>query len=319
MVNKLKTLIEDEDSGLGPDGLPPEDAVTKKEAAAEPEFTVEVEEDDAPAEKPGVRAELSEYKQSKDDEYENLKKQVEEERQMRLQIQQEQEEAMRYAQAAHEENKRLKNVLSEGATLYNDTVKSKLDTELSQAQRAYKEAYESGDSDGMVEAQMKMAELVSEKREFSRRPPLQQAEDVVYNNQAPVASSPSVQPAVPKADPKAEAWFQKNNAWFGVDDEMTAIAYATDKKLIREGIDPRTDEYYRRLDLRLREMFPEKFEDAPRKENQNRQRSTVVAPASRSPSSKTIKVPPGGAAVARRLGVPLEEYAKQWEAVNGRG
>jgi hypothetical protein len=171
----------------------------------------------------------------------------------------------------------------------------------------------------MVEAQMKMAELVSEKREFSRRPPLQQAEDVVYNNQAPVASSPSVQPAVPKADPKAEAWFQKNNAWFGVDDEMTAIAYATDKKLIREGIDPRTDEYYRRLDLRLREMFPEKFEDAPRKENQNRQRSTVVAPASRSPSSKTIKVPPGGAAVARRLGVPLEEYAKQWEAVNGRG
>jgi len=112
MVNKLKTLIEDEDSGLGPDGLPPEDAVTKKEAAVESEFTVEVEEDDAPAEKPAVRAELSEYKQSKDDEYENLKKQVEEERQMRLQIQQEQEEAMRYAQAAHEENKRLKNVLS---------------------------------------------------------------------------------------------------------------------------------------------------------------------------------------------------------------
>ena len=122
MVNKLKTLIGDEESDV--DSLPPEDEVTKKEASAE-------------------------------------------ERQMRLQIQQEQEEAMRYAQAAHEENKRLKNVLSEGATLYNDTVKSKLDTELSQAQRAYKEAYESGDSDGMVEAQMKMAELVSEKREFS--------------------------------------------------------------------------------------------------------------------------------------------------------
>ena len=120
MVNKLKTLIGDEESDV--DSLPPEDEVTKKEASAESEFTVEVEEDDAPAEKPAVRAELSEYKQSKDDEYENLKKQVEEERQMRLQVQQEQEEAMRYAQAAHEENKRLKNVLSEGATLYNDTV-----------------------------------------------------------------------------------------------------------------------------------------------------------------------------------------------------
>jgi hypothetical protein len=317
MVNKLKTLIGDEESGA--DSLPLEDAATKKEAAEDSSFSVEIDDNEYTPAKAEPADELTQYKQSKDDEYENLKKQVEEERQMRQQIQQEQEEAMRYAQAAYEENKRLKNVLSEGATLYNDTVKSKLDTELSQAQRAYKEAYESGDSDGMVDAQMKMAEIVSEKREISRRPPLQQAEDVVYNNQAPVASSPSMQPAVPKADPKAEAWFQKNNAWFGVDDEMTAIAYATDKKLIREGIDPRTDEYYRRLDLRLREMFPEKFEDAPRRENQNRQRSTVVAPASRSPSSKTIKVPPGGAAVARRLGVPLEEYAKQWEAVNGRG
>ena len=141
---------------------------------------------------------------------------------------------------------------------------------------------------------------------------------MVYSNQAQAASSPSATPAVPKADPKAEAWFDKNKTWFGVDDEMTAIAYATDKKLIREGIDPRTDEYYKRLDARIREMFPDKFEE-PAKSNQTRQRPTVVAPASRSPSSKTIKVPPGGAAVARRLGVPLEEYAKQWEAVHGRG
>jgi hypothetical protein len=318
MVNKLKTLIEDEDSNLGSDGLPPEDSVTKKEASAEPEFTVEVEEDDAPPAKTAVRTELSEYKQNKDDEYESLKKQYEEERQMRLQVQQEQEEAMRYAQAAHQENQRLKQVLDQGASLYTDTVKSKLDTELSQAQRAYKEAYESGDSDGMVDAQMKMAEIVAERREFSKRPPLQQAEDVVYSNQAQAASSPSATPAVPKADPKAEAWFDKNKTWFGVDDEMTAIAYATDKKLIREGIDPRTDEYYKRLDARIREMFPDKFEE-PAKSNQTRQRPTVVAPASRSPSSKTIKVPPGGAAVARRLGVPLEEYAKQWEAVHGRG
>jgi len=318
MVNKLKTLIEDEDSNLGSDGLPPEDSVTKKEASAEPEFTVEVEEDDTPPAKTAVRTELSEYKQNKDDEYESLKKQYEEERQMRLQVQQEQEEAMRYAQAAHQENQRLKQVLDQGASLYTDTVKSKLDTELSQAQRAYKEAYESGDSDGMVDAQMKMAEIVAERREFSKRPPLQQAEDVVYSNQAQAASSPSATPAVPKADPKAEAWFDKNKTWFGVDDEMTAIAYATDKKLIREGIDPRTDEYYKRLDARIREMFPDKFEE-PAKSNQTRQRPTVVAPASRSPSSKTIKVPPGGAAVARRLGVPLEEYAKQWEAVHGRG
>ena len=318
MVNKLKTLIEDEDSNLGSDGLPPEDSVTKKETSAEPEFTVEVEEDDAPPAKTAVRTELSEYKQNKDDEYESLKKQYEEERQMRLQVQQEQEEAMRYAQAAHQENQRLKQVLDQGASLYTDTVKSKLDTELSQAQKAYKEAYESGDSDGMVDAQMKMAEIVAERREFSKRPPLQQAEDVVYSNQAQAASSPSATPAVPKADPKAEAWFDKNKTWFGVDDEMTAIAYATDKKLIREGIDPRTDEYYKRLDARIREMFPDKFEE-PAKSNQTRQRPTVVAPASRSPSSKTIKVPPGGAAVARRLGVPLEEYAKQWEAVHGRG
>ena len=97
---------------------------------------------------------------------------------------------------------------------------------------------------------------------------------------------------------------------------MTAIAYAVDKKLMREGVDPRTDDYYRRMDQRLRELFPDRFEDT--RQQPVRQQSTVVAPASRSASPKTIKIPPGGAAVARKLGVTLEEYARQWAAINGR-
>lgn len=323
-TNKMKEMIGDEDNGLGPDGLPNEVQVLKKSEGSEEkfEFVVEGEENAAPQKKAAVKAEanddeLDQYKAEKDDEYTQLKRQLEEERSARMRLQEEQEEAMRYAQMASDENKRLQNVLQQGSTLYADTVKSKLDTELASVQKAYKEAYESGDSEGMVQAQLKMTEIVAEKKELSRNPPLQRAEAAVYSQpiQQQVASSPSV----PKADPKAEAWYQKNQTWFGKDDEMTAIAYAVDKKLMREGVDPRTDEYYRRMDERLRQVFPDRFDDGEAPQQRTvRQQSTVVAPASRSASPKTVKIPPGGAAVARKLGIPLEEYAKQWAAVNGR-
>ena len=321
-TNKMRTLIngvEQEDGGLGADGLPDETQILKKSASSE-NFDFEVEEDEqAPRKTPKVEVaadadELNQYKSDKDDEYAQLKRQLEEERAIRLQVQQEQEEAMRYAQTASEENKRLQTVLQQGSSLYADTVKSKLDTEMASAQKAYKEAYEGGDSDGMIQAQLRMAEIVAEKKELSRNPPLQRAETAVYNQpvQQEVASSPSV----PRPDPKAEAWYERNKGWFGADDEMTAVAYAVDKKLMREGVDPRTDDYYRRMDERLRELFPDRFEDT--RQQPVRQQSTVVAPASRSASPKTVKIPPGGAAVARKLGVPLEEYARQWAAVNGR-
>ena len=320
-TNKMRTLIngvEQDDTGLGPDGLPEESQVLKK-AESNDNFNFEVEgEEEALRRTPKVEIadpdELGQYKSDKDDEYTQLKRQLEEERSLRLQSQQEQEEVVRYAQAASEENKRLQNVLQQGSSLYADTVKSKLDTEMLSAQRAYKEAYEGGDSHGMIKAQLQIAEIVSDKKELSRNPPLQRAENAVYNQpvQQEVASSPSV----PKPDPKAEAWYERNKEWFGADDEMTAIAYAVDKKLMREGVDPRTDDYYRRMDQRLRELFPDRFEDT--RQQPVRQQSTVVAPASRSASPKTVKIPPGGAAVARKLGVPLEEYARQWAAINGR-
>ena len=319
MANKMRTLINgEEQDGLGSDGLPEETQILKasEKETDSIEYVVEGEEEapKRPA-KADSSDELADYKASKDEEYETLKKQLEEERQIRQRIQEEQEEAYRFAQQAHEENQRLQNVLKQGTTLCTDTVKSKLEGDLQAAQRAYKEAYESGDSEGMVEAQVKIAELIAERKEISRQPPLQIQETPVYNQpiQQQVASSPSV----PKADPKAEAWYERNKTWFGSDDEMTAIAYAVDKKLMREGVDPRTDEYYRRMDARLREVFPDRFEDT-RQQQPVRQQSTVVAPASRSASPKTVKIPPGGAAVARKLGIPLEEYAKQWAAVNGR-
>ena len=323
-TNKMRTLIngvEQEEGGLGPDGLPEESQVLKKATPSSENFDLEVEgEEQAPRRTPKVEVsadadELNQYKSEKDEEYTQLKRQLEEERAIRLQVQQEQEETIRYAQAASEENRRLQNVLQQGSSLYADTVKSKLDTEMVSAQKAYKEAYEGGDSDGMIQAQLKMAEIVSEKKELTRTPPLQRAETAVYNQpvQQEVASSPSV----PRPDPKAEAWYDRNKNWFGADDEMTAVAYAVDKKLMREGVDPRTDDYYRRMDERLRELFPDRFEDT--RQQPVRQQSTVVAPASRSASPKTVKIPPGGAAVARKLGVPLEEYARQWAAINGRG
>ena len=319
-TNKMKAMLGDEDGGLGADGLPPEDAILKKEAKEEEfKFEIEGEENAAPQQRvSSQKNELEEYKESKDDEYAKLKKELEEERLYRQRLQEEQEEAYRFAQQAHEENKRLKTVLDQGSSLYADTVKSKLDTELASAQKAFKEAYESGDSEGMTAAQIKIAEVIAERKEFSRTPPLQRAEDAV--NMQPIQQQTASSPAVPKVDAKAEAWYDRNKSWFGRDDEMTAVTYAVDKKLIREGIDPRTDEYYRRLDERLRQVFPDRFEDTQESSSKTsvRQQSTVVAPASRSASPKTVKIPPGGAAVARKLGIPLEEYAKQWAAVNGR-
>jgi hypothetical protein len=202
-ANKMRTLIngvEQNDEGPGPDGLPEETQILKKSDPDETfEFVVEGEEQAPPprkAQKVEVADtdELSQYKADKDNEYEQLKKELEEERSYRQRYQEEQEEAIRYAQAAMEENKRLKTVLDQGANLYTDTVKSKLDTELASAQKAYKEAYESGDSEGMVQAQLKMAEVVAEKRELSRNPPLQRAESSVYSQpiQQQVASSPAV-------------------------------------------------------------------------------------------------------------------------------
>jgi hypothetical protein len=221
----------------------------------------------------------------------------------------EREEAIAFAQSVAEENKKLKGSLSEGQSALLEQAKKVVSNEVDEAKRRYKNAYESGDSDALVEAQEL---LTSAKIKMDRvnnfRPALQKEE-----NEVKIA--PREVPRQPQADPKAARW-QSENSWFGSDDEMTSFALGLHTKLIKNGIDPNSDEYYTRLNSRIRQVFPENFDlDNNESETQTssapRQKSNVVAPATRSTSSSKIRLTPFQVTMAKKFGVSHELMAQK--------
>jgi len=221
----------------------------------------------------------------------------------------EREEAVAFAQSVAEENKKLKGSLSEGQSALLEQAKKVVSNEVDDAKRRYKLAYESGDSDALVEAQEL---LTSAKIKMDRvnnfRPALQKEE-----NEVKIA--PREVPRQPQADPKAARW-QSENSWFGSDDEMTSFALGLHTKLIKSGIDPNSDEYYTRLNSRIRQVFPENFGlDSNEPETQTssapRQKSNVVAPATRSTSSSKIRLTPFQVTMAKKFGVSHELMAQK--------
>ena len=223
----------------------------------------------------------------------------------------EKEAAIREKQALEDMAQRLAAELSQVKGNFNKSQEALLeqakrvaDTEFEQAKAKYKEAYESGDSDKVLEAQEELtnAKFKVEKVKNFKPTPLQEDEtSVQIQSNAPQASY----------DEKAEAWRQEN-AWFGSDEEMTAFALGLHQKLVKSGVDPRSDEYYERINSRMRQVFPESFGEAePEPEEVKPRRSNVVAPATRSTAPKKIVLTQTQVAIAKRLGVPLELYAKQ--------
>ena len=222
----------------------------------------------------------------------------------------EREEAIAFAQSVAEENKKLKGSLSDGQSALLEQAKKVVSNEVEDAKRRYKLAYESGDSDALVEAQEL---LTSAKIKMDRvnnfRPALQKEE-----NEVKIA--PREVPRQPQADPKAARW-QSENSWFGSDDEMTSFALGLHTKLIKNGIDPNSDEYYARLNSRIRQVFPENFGlDSNEPETQQsqsapRQKSNVVAPATRSTSSSKIRLTPFQVTMAKKFGVSHELMAQK--------
>jgi len=220
---------------------------------------------------------------------------------------QEREEAIRAAKAVVEENKKLKGSLSQGQTALLEQAKKVLANEIDEAKRKYKEAYESGDSEALVQAQEELTSVkIKADRVNNFKPaPLQEEETEVKT--AP--SDPS-----PPYDHKAEQW-RKRNQWFGPDDEMTSFALGLHNKLVKNGVDPSSDEYYDKVDSRMRQVFPEAFEseepaEEPEKEVK-RTKSNVVAPATRSSAPKKVVLTQTQVNIAKRLGVPLELYARK--------
>jgi hypothetical protein len=258
--------------------------------------------------------ELEEYSDKVKTRLKQMKKVWHDERREKERAFREQQEAIAFAQKVLEENKRLKSTLSEGEKSYIDTAKNAAALELEMAKRAYKEAYDSGDSDQIVEAQEKLnAASYKIQQVNSFRPTLQpQENDVQIPQQAP-------QQAV-EFDRKTKAWLDKNS-WYGRDPEMTALALGFHQKLEREEGNQYvgSDDYWRRVDETMRRRFPEYFGDEEKTsdgggkpvQRTETKSATVVAPASRSTSSKRVVLKASELAIAKKFGLTPEQYAKE--------
>lgn len=227
------------------------------------------------------------------------------ERRAKEALERQHQEAVRAAQTLFEENKKLKTQVSTGTTAFVSQAQRLADVEVEKAKAALKAAHEAGDTEAFVEAQTKLNEAVfMQQRVKALKPtPLQSEEQRA--NVAP--QQPSQQAPVPQIDSATEAWRQRN-PWFGQDDEMTSLAMGVHNRLVRSGHTPGSKEYFDTIDSRLRQIFPDKFE-APKPEAAKRP-ATVVAPTQRATSAKKIRLTQSQVAIARRLGVPLEEYAR---------
>jgi hypothetical protein len=204
-----------------------------------------------------------------------------------------------------EENKKLKGTVGQNQQAMLEQAKKAAERELEEAKAKFKSAYDAGESDAVVAAQEALtgAKMKVERVNNIKLPPLQDPQNNVQTQQ----------PAPVTVDARASEW-QKANSWFGQDDEMTSFALGLHQKLVKQGVDPRSDEYYEKINSRMRQVFPDSFdsaEDSEPEETKPRRKANVVAPATRSTAPRKIVLTQTQVALAKRLGVPLEEYAKQ--------
>jgi hypothetical protein len=200
--------------------------------------------------------------------------------------------ALQYAEGVKKQNEELQEKLNKLDTTYVGEFDTRVQSQSIAAKEAYRKAHEEGDADAMYEASQNLSRIAV-RAEQQRQQPQQQ------------------QPQA-KPDPKAEEWAQKNE-WFGQDQTMTYAAFGLHKQLIEdEGFDPNSDEYYNELDTRIRSEFPHKFQETPKKSNSPRVASagTTASKSSTPKGRRTVKLTASQIAIARRLNVPLEEYAK---------
>jgi len=291
--------------------FPDEEVVNNKETAST-EVEIEIV-DDTPDEdknrKPMKEApvdvtddELEQYSDSVKKRIQHFTKGYHEERRNKEAALREREEAVNLAQNLVEENKRLQGSLGQGQAALLDQAKKVMNAEVENAKRLYKTAYEAGDSEALVNAQdaLTNASIKADRVNNFKLPPVQEHKVPVQTRSEPV-----ITPTAPYVDTKARAW-QDKNPWFGSDDEMTAVALTVHKKLVESNIDPTSDEYYERINSQVQQIFPDAFtSEKPVK------KSTVVASATRSTAPRKIVLTQSQVNIAKRLGVPLEAYAKQ--------
>lgn len=230
--------------------------------------------------------------------------------------QRDREEATRLAQKLLEENQQLRGRVQTLDNGYLNEYGARLETQEISVKNAYRAAYEAGDTDAMIQAQEDLARIVMEKQRYATAKSRAEADSAKLSKQAteaPVqqaAPQPQQTPPPVRPDPKAQGWAEKNK-WFGEDRIMTTAALSIHQTLVEEeGFDPNTEEYYSEIDRRIRTEFPHKF--AARKPGGGSQVAPAGASASRSTAQerRTVRLTPSQVAIAKRLNVPLEEYAK---------
>jgi len=273
----------------------------------EEKFEIEVE-DDVPSQDRGrepapqtlvdelEQDELEDYSEKVKIKLKQLKRVWHDERRAKEAVERERQEAFSIAQKLLEENKSLKN-----RTFEYD--KESADRDLADARQQYKDAYEAGDSERLIEAQERLTEAKFKlKKNEADENALQQSEvDVQIQQQEPVR------------DRKVLAW-QQENPWFGQDEEMTSLALGLHSKLKSSGVSIGSDEYYERIDSTMRKRFPENFEGVQEEktaETRTTKLSNVVAPATRSTGSKKIKLSSTQITTIKKLGITPEQYVRE--------
>ena len=254
--------------------------------------------------------ELEEYSEKVKTRLKQMKKVWHDERREKESALREQQEAVNLAQNLVEENKKLKSRLTEGEKSLISTATSAAELEMEMAKRAYKEAYDSGDSDKIVETQEKLNNAGYRlQRLKGYRPPLQEENNSVQNQ--------PTQAAAPRLDQKTDSW-RKQNTWFGQDEEMTATALGLHQKLEKQygGQYIGTDEYWNTVNKTMQRRFPEYFGDEE-PEKPQRTAATVVASASRSTAPKKIVLKQSQLALAKKLGLTPEQYAREYAKTMG--
>jgi hypothetical protein len=297
-----------------------ENEVPEVEASAEDKIEIEIV-DDRPEEdqknaqplpeeivKDIENDDLEQYSKEAKQRLLQMKKLINDERREKEQALREQQEAIRVAQSLVEETKKLRGRLTEGEKVYVSNAKEGAERQLELARIAYKEAYDSGDSDKVVDAQEKLTEAKFKIHQVeSYRPQYDESALQTAENEVKIPEQ-SQQPQ--RLDSKTQSWLDKNS-WYGVDDDMSFLAMGIHRRLERDGVTTGSDQYWNAIDTEMKKRFPEKFagENTSETKDSVKKPSTVVAPATRSTSPKKIRLTQTQLALAKKFKLSPEQYA----------
>jgi len=273
-------------------------------------------------------SELDQYSEKVANRIKHISKGYHDERREKEKVLRERGELESYTRNLMTENEKLRqNVGKSQATMFNQA-KIAVGRDMEKAKADYKSAYEAGDADKLVEAQAKISAVTLRIDKLSqiKQPPLQGDENKVKQQQQQQQQQQQYeqqqqqqqyeqqqQQQAPQVDDRAKEWADENK-WFGPNKQMTALALGFHNELVEDhGLNPTSDEYYEKIDSRMREVFPDSFEEASNNDDgqRTRKRTNVVASATRTTAPKKVKLTRSQVSIAKKLGVPLEDYAKQ--------